>query len=478
MRSDSVRVEADMRADCRRQNAISVGSERGAVLIQVAVVMIVLIAMLSFVADYGLMWVSRRQAQNSADAGALAGAVALAYDDFADRSATGPAKLAAFNFAIRNDVAGEDPDVDIDTDVYFYPDDPSKFPDECIDDTCIRVDVYRNQARNNPLPIWFGQLVGLVDQGVRATAIARAAFGDATDCLKPWAVVDRWDEHWEDGMQVSFPPNSWNVDSNFDKYDKDGNPDPLITTPDYYEAATVDYDPESGAPLWGTYDAGTGFHPFTFDPSGTISGYTSDYGAPMSLKQGDAGDWNFGAGWFLRLDLCPLIDRVAHPEAPSNSGADCYKWIIKHCIGTTVKIGESIAWDNATGSATGPTRQAVETDGLGDQTGPSLINQDPGAFWNPALNGGRGGVDGSAFPTSPRIVAIPLVNPDALMQSFKNGSTTVPIGNIAGFFIEGVTGSGVNQTVNGRLMTMPGMKAEGPPTSAPSPFMIQITLIR
>src|SRR5687768_11838344 len=103
-------------------------SERGAMLIQVAVILIALIAFLSFVADYGLMWVSRRQAQNAADAGALAGAVALGLDDFADRTDDGPAKQAAYNFATSNLVAGESPDVQMDTDILFYNDDPSKFP--------------------------------------------------------------------------------------------------------------------------------------------------------------------------------------------------------------------------------------------------------------------------------------------------------------------------------------------------------------
>ena len=49
-------------------------SERGSILVQVGVAIIVLIAFTAFVADYGLMWVARRQAQNAADAGALAGA--------------------------------------------------------------------------------------------------------------------------------------------------------------------------------------------------------------------------------------------------------------------------------------------------------------------------------------------------------------------------------------------------------------------
>ena len=85
---------------------------------------------------------------------------------------------------------------------------------------------------------------------------------------------------------------------------------------------------------------------------------------------------------------------------------------------------------------------------------------------------------GSKWPVSPRIVAVPLINPDALMAAFKNGRTTVPIGNIAGFFIEGVTGSGVNQVVTGRLMTMPGFKTEGSGGDAPSTFMRNISLIR
>ena len=59
-------------------------SEQGAVFVQVGISIFVLMAFNVFVLDYGVMWVSRRQAQNAADAGALAGAVARGYDDFAD----------------------------------------------------------------------------------------------------------------------------------------------------------------------------------------------------------------------------------------------------------------------------------------------------------------------------------------------------------------------------------------------------------
>ncbi len=55
-------------------------SERGAVMIQAAVTMVVLLGFAAFVVDYGVLWLSRDQAQHAADAGALAGAVSLAYD--------------------------------------------------------------------------------------------------------------------------------------------------------------------------------------------------------------------------------------------------------------------------------------------------------------------------------------------------------------------------------------------------------------
>ena len=55
-------------------------SETGAVFIHVAIGLLVLLGFIAFVADYGLLWVSRAQAQAAADAGALAGAVSIAKD--------------------------------------------------------------------------------------------------------------------------------------------------------------------------------------------------------------------------------------------------------------------------------------------------------------------------------------------------------------------------------------------------------------
>ena len=141
----------------------------------------------AFVVDYGVMWAGRGQAQNAADAGALSGAIALAFDSPTDFAG---AKTKARVVAQQNWVWGQAPQRPADR--VTFPPCPPGAPG--LPDTCVKVDVFRNQARGNPLPIFFANLVGVASQGVRATATAQIVTGDTTDCLKPWAIVDRWDE--------------------------------------------------------------------------------------------------------------------------------------------------------------------------------------------------------------------------------------------------------------------------------------------
>ena len=160
-------------------------------LIQVAIALLALLAFSAFVFDYGVMWVSRGQAQTAADAGALAGAISLAFDS-ADRLRR-RANAKAHRGRAAKPVWGQAPDVDLTgTDVTFPPCPPGA---PGVPDTCVKVDVFSNQARGTRLPMFFGRLVGVDDQGVRATATAQIVTGDMTDCLKPWAVLDRWDEY-------------------------------------------------------------------------------------------------------------------------------------------------------------------------------------------------------------------------------------------------------------------------------------------
>jgi hypothetical protein len=162
---------------------------RGAMLVQVALSIMVLTGFTVFVVDYGAVWVARGQAQNAADAGALAGAVARRFDETVSPPATpatnGIAWTAATQAADANLVWGQSGVAQPSWDC------PAGWEGL----KCTRVDVYRNgQFGSATLPVFFGPLLGVNEQGVRATATAVVANGGTVRCLKPWIVADRWPE--------------------------------------------------------------------------------------------------------------------------------------------------------------------------------------------------------------------------------------------------------------------------------------------
>src|SRR5207248_5167644 len=60
---------------------------------------------------------------------------------------------------------------------------------------CAQVDVYRDGTNSsNTLPTFFANIFGQGSQGIRATATAIVAVGNATNCLRPFGVVDKWQE--------------------------------------------------------------------------------------------------------------------------------------------------------------------------------------------------------------------------------------------------------------------------------------------
>ena len=159
----------------------------------VAIAMLALMAFNAFAIDYGALLVSRRQAQNAADAAALAGALSLAFDDPDDIPRAQAAAAAA---GAANQVWGAAPSIIPATDVTLIPCPPGA---PGLPDTCIRADVYRSAARVNALPTFFAQIMGITVQDVRATATAQVQTGNAVECMKPWAIADKWDENWENG---------------------------------------------------------------------------------------------------------------------------------------------------------------------------------------------------------------------------------------------------------------------------------------
>lgn len=443
--------------------AIRRRNERGAVLVHVAVAIIALLAVSALAVDAGAKWVARGQAQNAADAGALAGAIALAFDDPNDLTDNGLAKQSARSYAQANLVLGQPPDVDVTTDVTFPPC-PDGSPD-----TCVKVTVYRNQARGNALPTFFARAVGITEQGVVATATAQVRIGTATECLRPWAIVDRWDE--VDGPEPDYPgtdPDFVPNTSTFDRYPSPWNRTP---EPDLYVPPTAD-------------SPGTGW---------TIA----DHGQQFTIKT--CGGQDVSSGWYRQIDL-PRTDG-------NNQGGQAYGENIVSCNGYPVAIADP-ATQCPSGSAISTLEEKIYWAARGCvrvQTGcdqgntragiVELYGRDPGARWVPSLNGGRGGIGGSVSTPSPRIVPIAVMDIDLFLAADPQGSTdSAKLVNIFGFFIEGMgrldqdgnlqfdPNDPLRQNADivvGRLVTLAGLDLAGGPSIDPnSAFLRTILLVR
>jgi len=407
-------------------------AERGAILVHVAIGMVVMIGFLTFVVDYGVMWVGRNQAQNAADAGALAGAVAMAFDPngWTDRSATGPARTAAWQMAVSNTVIGEAPNVVMATDVYFTGTPADMCPADVNGNTpCIRVDVYRNQARGNALPSIFGRAFGITAHGVRATATARVAVADSTNCMKPWAIPDKWIDNHDVTNPVETNPPQWTEDDTFDLYS--GNNGPPLANPDVYIPPS---------------------------PSGPGSGFTvaADLGTRVVLKAGSPSS-SLSPGVFHPIRL-PRYDG-------GSQGGDDYRENIASCTGLPVSIGDTLESEN--GNMIGPTRQGVN----------DLIAQDPNAQWDPATNSVINSC-ATATPscgTSPRVVPIPVFDTATYYTTHRQGLPTFVVVNILGFFVDRMQGN----DVVGYITEAPGnVRAATAPIDPSASFLAQIQLIR
>lgn len=393
--------------------------EAGVIIIQVAIMLMVLAAFGTFVIDYGVLWLSRGQAQNAADAGALAGAVARAYDDLADPpAAAGPAALAAIAVAQRNLVWTAAPTTVV---TWTCP--------AGVAGRCVRVDVYRDGTSGSTrLPTFFGPLLGITSQGVRATATARVMVGNSTNCLRPWSVADRW-------IHVVNPS------TRFDKWLKQGQ--------NVYASNPRDnYTPPSAA------SAGTGYNVQTH--IGTE--LTLSPGNPTSTSQ------NITVGWMLPSSL---------PNGSGGylSGSTNYRQAISDCVGHPVRIGQYLPVETAT-------MTTPNTQGFND-----LVAQDPLATWNTTTKK----VQNSCAPTcaeiSPRIVPIPVFDMDEFQHhrldddwsACPTAARCVRVVNILGFFVASRSGG----TVTGYLTTYPADFATGAPTvHSTAGFLKSVHLVR
>ncbi len=275
--------------------------ERGMSFVFVGVGFMAFLAATALAIDVGMYMVARSQAQNAADAGALAGAVALVFDSFTDRTPSGPVVQSALAASRANEVIHQTASVEP-ADVTF-PNDPAGQPNR------VQVTVHRTTARGNPLATFVGRFFGAPTANMTATAIGEASPANAATCIKPFAIPDKW-------LELGTAP--WDPEDTFDRYDKKGN---LLPTPDVYRNMTN-----------GEY---TGYNP---NPEGP------DYGAEIMIKAGNPHQAINPSHYF------PIA-------LPPNTGASWYSENIPECWSGTMRIDDLI--DVEPGNMTGPTLDGI-----------------------------------------------------------------------------------------------------------------------
>jgi Flp pilus assembly protein TadG len=271
--------------------------ERGMSFVFIGLGFMAFVAASTLAIDVGMFMTARSQAQTAADAGALAGATALAFNNFDDRSTGGPAVQSAVNTALANSVIGASPST--------TPADVT-FPTGPTGNNRVKVNVFRTGARSNPIPTLIGPLFGVPTVNIDATATAEASPANAMTCVKPFAIPDKWIENRN-------PP--WTTSSTFDRYDNKGNVLPNADV--YIPAGQAGY---------------SGYNP------------TRDKGTLLTLRAGTGN--NIEPSMYYSWAM------------PSNTGADDYTLNISGCNTTVVHWGDSMTQEP--GDMTGPTNQGID----------------------------------------------------------------------------------------------------------------------
>src|SRR5919204_5061230 len=124
--------------------------ERGMSFAFVGIGLMTFMAATTLAIDVGMFMTARTQAQTSADAGALAGATALVFNNWDDRSATGPAVQSALSAAQQNTVMMGV--VSVQPSDVTFPTGPSGMANR------VKVNVFRTAGRSNPVNTLLGSM--------------------------------------------------------------------------------------------------------------------------------------------------------------------------------------------------------------------------------------------------------------------------------------------------------------------------------
>jgi hypothetical protein len=272
--------------------------ERGMSLVFVATGLLAFLAATTLAIDVGMFMTARSQAQTSADSAALAGAIALAFDDYTNRSSAGPAVQNALEAARRNTVVRQP--VNVNPSDVTFPTGPGGA------DNRVRVSVFRTQGRGNAVPTLMGRYFGVASANITAEATAEAARAGAARCVKPFTIPDRWIEH---------QTGSWDPSDTFDMYDNHNN---LMANADTYIGPT----------------------------SSSYTGYNAnrDKGMQLMIRAGTGN--NINPSFYFSIALGGV------------TGGSAYSWNIGNCNTTVMQINDLLLQEP--GNMVGPTNQGID----------------------------------------------------------------------------------------------------------------------
>ncbi len=346
--------------------------------------------------DVGMLMTARSQAQNSADAGALAGATALAFDSWDDRSATGPAVTNAILGAQVNQVASGTVSVTPD-DVEFLPN-----PDSG-EMSRVRVTVYRSSLRGNPFDTLIAKYFGISTAGVNAIAMAEAAPANGMTCVKPFTIPDRWRE-----MQTPV----WDPTDDFSRYDNHGN---LLANPDVYVPA---------------FDA-------SGHPNADYTGYNNEQNRGVRLVLHASQGTNISPSMYFSLAMT------------GDTGGSDYDWNIANCNHSIYHWGDPLVQEP--GNMVGPTIDGVTALIARDPN--AYWDEATNTIQGSAFGSGACGCGNDR--QSPRVFPIPLFDPDYYDQGHQTGRVaSLRTANWIGYFVEYTT----NTEIHGRIIPIAGIR--------------------
>jgi hypothetical protein len=258
--------------------------------------------------------------------------------------------------------------------------------------------------------------------------------GNAAPCLRPLAIVDRWNDRYDNSAPID---GAWTDDDFYEGYDVTGTP---ILPPGTGDA----YAPPS--------------------PSGTGTGITI---ADQVGRQITRVEFDPGLGLPLRGDSLLSLDlpRAGFEGEGLEAQLARYTANFQSCSGVPTSIGAPVDAFHAH-------RNYYTVDPLR-----ALVALDPAATWDSA----QGAVVRSAFTVSPRIITIAVVDPEVISQQNRSAplAVTGPIRNFVGFFVESAGGRGSAAEVTGVIVPTAGrFDAAAPMVSEAAAFLRTVALVR